>query len=834
MTSAQMRLLPAPGEPRPPRRIRQLRAVPYVLVGVLGFGFAGFSGLLVALVSMWVASRYAARIVAIGAAATLGLAAAASVFEGSRGTPTLAYASERDVAAELARSAAVLLMVAVVALAARERAPFTEVVPRVRAGRRLGVVRDYLPAFGVGALAMLARLLAGPDALDAPSVAMFDSLRAGHAMDGATGIHPPLAAIVAVFAPVSAVALSALACGLSCFVAVTVLQRSMARSISISVAVGVVLAIALVPMATLAVSIAVLGIVGAGAVVAGLEARRLELPRSFGAGMCIGLAALAVPVAVAGLPAIAAWSGYRAGSRRAAYRAAGVVAGAMLVLAPWSLHARGRGNEWLPGLGSSGALAFAFVTIAAVAVAGLRFRIDASDLDAFFERSRGNLATLRLLRPGPGAATVDAPVDARRHVVLGSVWMTASVAAGAVGGTAFWLLAANLYTASAVGTAAALFSSLAFVNYATGMGLVVAVPRFAGRVDESSDVLFSWGLLYTAVTSAVGAVAFLVLFHTGSSRALSEWGWLVGGAVFTTIAVGTGLYVMVDARLIVARRWDLVFVRVVVINVLRVPLLFTPYAGDALWVFLLSSAPLAIAGFIGVARLPGRVTGRYRLFPRPPVWRAALRFTHVNYAAMLAYWAPMLVLPVIVLVAVPARVNASFYVAFSIVSVMFLVPSTITQVLLSEGSLDASSRHAQARTAFLLTVGLMFVALVGAIVAAPLITVVYGPSYRKAADILPWLVAGGIPWAVTCVAITVARLRNGTVATLLIPTVLAVATIVPALYLVPDGGLTGVTQAWLVGNVAAALVSAAVLRGKGFRTPERRALPVAPLVDADD
>jgi O-antigen/teichoic acid export membrane protein len=468
-------------------------------------------------------------------------------------------------------------------------------------------------------------------------------------------------------------------------------------------------------------------------------------------------------------------------------------------------------------------MGFALATIAAVAIAGLRFRLEPGDLDAFFERSRGGLGSLRLVRPGPGASTVDAPIDARRHVVLGSAWMLGSVAAGAVGGTAFWLLAAHRYTATAVGIAAALSSSLAFVNYATGMGLVVAIPRFAGRRDESSEVLFSWSLLYTAVTGFVGGIAFLVLFHTGSSHSLSEWGWVTGGLVFALIAVGTGLYVIVDARLIVTRRWDIVLLRVVVINVIRLPLLFTPLSGDALWVFLLSCGPLAIAGFVGAAVLPGWITGPYHLFPRPPVWKAALRFTHVNYAAMLAYQGPSMVIPVVVLVAVPAAVNASFYVAFGIVSVMFLVPSTITQVLLSEGSLDTSSIRTQTRTALAICVGLMVAALLAAIVGAPFIAVVYGQSYRQAGEILPWLVAAGVPWSVTCVTLTLARLRNDTLATLAIPTVLAVATIVPAMLVVHSDGVDGVTWAWLFGNIVAAVAGVWLVRMRSRRPdPEPR------------
>jgi O-antigen/teichoic acid export membrane protein len=88
-----------------------------------------------------------------------------------------------------------------------------------------------------------------------------------------------------------------------------------------------------------------------------------------------------------------------------------------------------------------------------------------------------------------------------------------------------------------------------------------------------------------------------------------------------------------------------------------------------------------------------------------------------------------------------------------------------------------------------------------------LVTAVYGEDYSDAARVLPGLVAGTIAWAVTSIYLTEARVRHRHVATVAITLTLTAATLVPALILVPDEGLDGATQAFLVGNIAAAVVA---------------------------
>jgi len=160
-----------------------------------------------------------------------------------------------------------------------------------------------------------------------------------------------------------------------------------------------------------------------------------------------------------------------------------------------------------------------------------------------------------------------------------------------------------------------------------------------------------------------------------------------------------------------------------------------------------------------------------------------------------------------VLVNVSADDNASFYVAWGVAAVSCYVPTAIGQALLAEGGRDGAQLRAQVRLAIVVAGGLMVIGAVIATVCRELLVTLYGEEYQQAADILPALVFAAVPWAVTSVYLTEARVRHRSAATVLITVVLSTAILVPALILVPEHGIEGAATAFLFGNIVAAVVA---------------------------
>lgn len=419
------------------------------------------------------------------------------------------------------------------------------------------------------------------------------------------------------------------------------------------------------------------------------------------------------------------------------------------------------------------------------------------------------MTTAEFVPPDASAIPLSSPPapGARGHLLRGSAYSLASVAAGAATAAVFWLVAARLYPVDAVGRASALFSSLLFVTFVTNLGIPVAVARYGSEAPDTYRSLVAWSLLAAGVSAtAVGAV-FVVAVPDDVTAPLREWGMGPAVSIFAALAGCTALTLVIDTRLMVARQWPWVLVRVAAAGALRIPLLWLAAIGnDAFWVFLLCALPPALSGLVALASLRRLTGSRLRLRPGPTVARAASRYAGVNYLATLASDAARFALPLLVVLHVTPSENASFYVAWGVTLVAFLVPVTIGQVLLTEGSRADGHAAAQSRQALVLAVALMAAASLVCWAFADVIVSLYGSGYREAARILPTLMAAGVPWAITSICLADARLRRDSRSTLLITVTMGISVLGAALLLVPDRGVDGATAAWLAGNAIAAVV----------------------------
>ena len=404
-------------------------------------------------------------------------------------------------------------------------------------------------------------------------------------------------------------------------------------------------------------------------------------------------------------------------------------------------------------------------------------------------------------------------------LLRGSAYSVAALVIAGLTGAVFWLVAARLYPGADVGRASGLFTSVLFVNFLSNLGIPIAAARFGDQARRDYDVIFTVALLASAAGSAIAAVGYLLIVDAPALDVLLRWGFGPASLVFALAVVGVSTAILVDVRLMVARRWGALLVRVAAVGQLRIPLLWFDWGlDDALWLFLLSVVPPAGSGFVGVVLLRRMAGVRYRLRPRPRDLAAAVRYAGVNYLATLAADGVRFALPVLVLVNVTPTANASFYVAWSVTMIAFLVPTTIGQVLLVEAP-RVEDRWGHVRTSAVLSGLIMTVAAVAVWLGSDLVVTLYGAGYREASDILPRLMLAGVPWSITSVALADARVRRDSRATLAITLALAASIIGPALALVPTGGIGTAADVWLSGHVATSTIALVVL----LRARSRRA-----------
>jgi O-antigen/teichoic acid export membrane protein len=412
----------------------------------------------------------------------------------------------------------------------------------------------------------------------------------------------------------------------------------------------------------------------------------------------------------------------------------------------------------------------------------------------------------------------------RRHIHLlgGSVWLLATTLTVSVGSFLYWLLVAQRVPADDVGRATALFSATLFVTYATSLGLPIAVSRYASARTEGAAVLYTWSLVLTVASSAVGVAVFAVVAPTSVREGFADWpaaGWCI---VFAFVA-GQSVAVLVDVRLMALRRWSMVFLRSLLIASLRLPfVLWVPVDGAAFYVYAVAIGGFVVTGLVFL--LPLAREDGLRLRPLPDTTNRAVRFAAVNYVGQLAVQAPYFAVPLFVLTAVGAVENAQFYVSWGVMSVIYVGVQMVAQVLLVEGGRDGADHRQQVAVTLGASLSLTTVATLASFLLGSVIADLYGPDYDSVSTFLPLLVAGTIPFSVTTTLLTHSRIRERTVATIVVTVGFAASVLVPTSLLTREHGALGAAWGWMIGNtVAAVIATAATLLSRS--RPRRRDQP---------
>jgi O-antigen/teichoic acid export membrane protein len=368
------------------------------------------------------------------------------------------------------------------------------------------------------------------------------------------------------------------------------------------------------------------------------------------------------------------------------------------------------------------------------------------------------------------------------------------------------VVAARHIDNEALGRASALFSGAFFLNYVTGLGLPIAITRWASGEGPHDNSLFAWSAVLTIGSSIAGSVVFLAVAPDRIVAPIGGSG-VVGLGTMGAVVAALSLSVLVDARLVALRRWQTVFWRTTAIAVVRLAAVaVVPNSDDGRWTFLVGAGAY---GLTGVVLVPGllRLGGRWaRLWPLQPGARGVLGYAAANFLSQLAVQAPLFATPVVVSMIVPTDENGPFYLAWGVAAVVLVGVQLIAQTQLAEGA-RGGDRSRQAATSLVLGLSFTGAATIASVIGAGGIAALFGAGYDDVARHVPLLVPGCVAWVFAMVNLTLARLRASAWATLVVAVPHTVCVLAGVLIGAATGGALGASTGWLVGNVASLVVS---------------------------
>jgi O-antigen/teichoic acid export membrane protein len=396
-----------------------------------------------------------------------------------------------------------------------------------------------------------------------------------------------------------------------------------------------------------------------------------------------------------------------------------------------------------------------------------------------------------------------------------NLMLTAALTAGL--GLAFWLVAANLYTADALGRDAALITVMVELSTICQLNLVNAVTRFLPSLGRGAAraLLVAYGA--SGALAFVLALGFVLLAPLASEEFRFFKEDVRIAALFVAAQVGWGWFVIQDAALTATRRAHWVLVENTIFGALKLaalPMLVALGAGHGVFLAWMLPAIVLLAPvnvYLFWTAIPEHLR-RHR-----PTSSALLRlgrgrlvrFMALDYGASVFSQGAATVLPVLVVALLGGSANAYFYLPYMIITAFLMVFYAATDSLVVEGALAEDRIRALAdmlmrRFAVLVLPGTALI-----VAAAPVMLLPFGEDYvREGTPVLRLLGCACVFHVTVMLYVAIARLHGGGSRILSVEAARAGLLLAGAAVLAAPLGIEGVALAYLA---ATAAVAAAVL-----------------------
>ncbi len=379
-------------------------------------------------------------------------------------------------------------------------------------------------------------------------------------------------------------------------------------------------------------------------------------------------------------------------------------------------------------------------------------------------------------------------------------------------GALYWVFAARLFSAEAVGINAAAISLMILIANLSQLNLKNALNRFVPEAGARTGRLISGSYVVAASLAAFGATVFLVGQPAWAPRldVLRSSALVSGGFLVATVA--WTVFVLQDAALTGLRRATWIPPENAAYGLAKIGLLVA-FAASAPLLGIFASATLPLLLIIVPVNLLifRRAVPRQPLSPTSPPISAGVvaRFAAADFFASLGLGVTVSLMPVLVLSFAGAAANAYFYLAWTIAHTLFLFGSNTGMSLVTEAALAPRRLHALSRKVLLQTSGIVIPAAIGLVLFAPLLLQFFGSDYsREGTAVLRLLALAAVPYMVIALNVSILRAERRMRALAVQNIAVAGLVVVLSLRLLPPLGIAGVGWAWLI---ATSLVAAAVL-----------------------
>ena len=403
--------------------------------------------------------------------------------------------------------------------------------------------------------------------------------------------------------------------------------------------------------------------------------------------------------------------------------------------------------------------------------------------------------------------------DLRNHlrepVIRSGYALIASSFVSSALGAAYWLVAARKYDAPSVGIGSSLVAAMTLLTGVANLGFKNGLLRFvptAGR-DTRSLVLRAYAL--TSASAVLAGGVFLWGLNIWSSRLHFLRDNFLTVSLFIGTMVAWSVFTLQDSVLVGLGRAGWVPIENTVFSLAKIAALIALVTFSSQWgIFLSWSVPTVVLVIVVSVVIMRRLIPRYAV-ARPSAERTAfpdvVRFSLADHIGSLLWLATIDGLPLLVLGRSGPSSAAYYYLAAQIAYGLYVLSGCIGAALVAEAGRDRAGLPELSHRAMRQAMRLVLPATVVVIVVAPLLLRIFGTEYeRNATTLLRLLALSAVPYTVTSICLSRARVRTAMRTVIGGQLALFVACVGLSLALEDRFGLMGVGVAVLIGQSAVA------------------------------
>ena len=385
-----------------------------------------------------------------------------------------------------------------------------------------------------------------------------------------------------------------------------------------------------------------------------------------------------------------------------------------------------------------------------------------------------------------------------------SIYLLASNVVGAVLGFVFWIIAARFYTVEQVGISYTVISAIGLLGLFSAVGLGEGIVRFIPGSGKNATQIINTAMTITLITSLVAGVIFLAGLGIWSPKLMFIKDNPVYMISFILLTMIFPLATLMDNWYLAWRRADFIFYRGATFNVLKLGFAIVVAAiMSSIGILVSWSISLLIAFIIGIFFFIPRMQKDYRpsFVIKRDVVSNLFKFSFVNYLFNLLWSGTAMLLPIIVVNLLGGEASGYFSIAWSLGTVLMMIPSAISTSLFAEGSNDHSTMSANIKRSLWMSFILLVPSILILYFIAGWLLSIFKPAYAaNSITLLRILLVSTLPVTINIIYINIKRVEKKLSTILLASAALAVINIGLSYILLPRIGINGVGYAWLVSH----------------------------------